>query len=74
MVNFSLDSRHDEVNLHRLLRRLEKSVRAPEEWSVDEQLVEGDGRDKAQIRLRAQKDIQVSDHSLCAMPIGLERL
>ncbi|KAH6906476.1 hypothetical protein BKA70DRAFT_1190361 [Coprinopsis sp. MPI-PUGE-AT-0042] len=63
MVSFSLDSRHDEVNLHRLLRRLEKSVQTPEEWHVDQHddgpsgLVSG--RSGSQIRLKAQKDIQM---------------
>ena len=40
---------HDEINLVRLVRRLEKSVAIPDEWN------EGNGW----IWLKAQKDLQV---------------
>ena len=40
---------HDEINLVRLVRRLEKSVATPDEWN------EGNGW----IWLKAQKDLQV---------------
>jgi hypothetical protein len=41
---------HDEINLVRLVRRLEKSVATPDEWK------EGSGW----IWLKAQKDLQVA--------------
>ena len=40
---------HDEINLVRLVRRLEKSAATPDEWN------EGNGW----IWLKAQKDLQV---------------
>ncbi|TFK22723.1 hypothetical protein FA15DRAFT_681535 [Coprinopsis marcescibilis] len=52
MVVMSSEAHHDEVNLHRLLRRLEKSVQIPGEWEA------GGDNSKSQVRLRAQKDLQ----------------
>ncbi|EAU90853.1 hypothetical protein CC1G_11807 [Coprinopsis cinerea okayama7 len=56
MVSYSSEPHHDVVNLHRLLRRLEKSVQDDREWDLGAD--RGVGSSKVQIRLKAQKDLQ----------------